>query len=53
MSDIGCLKDFYSSVEKPKLSDREEHVAKTRERLRRERKEKLYSYTPKNRKALP
>ena len=53
MSDIGCLKDFYSLVEKSKLSDREEQVAKTRERLRRERKEKLYSFSPKRRKALP
>lgn len=53
MSDIGCLKDFYSSVEKPKLSDREELVAKTRERLRRERKEKLYTYSPQSRKTLP
>ena len=44
MSDTGYLKDFYSSVEKPKISVREEQVAKKRERLRRERKEKLYSY---------
>jgi len=53
MSDIGCLKDFYSSVEKPKLSDREVQVAKTRERLRRERKEKLYTYSANSRKTLP
>ncbi len=53
MSDTGYLKDFYSSVEKPKISVREEQVAKTRERLRRERKEKLYSFSPKSRKTLP
>ena len=46
MSDIEYLKDFYCLVKKSKFNVREEQVAKTRERLRRERKEKLYSYSP-------
>jgi hypothetical protein len=51
MSDINDLKEFYSMVKKPKLSTEGERVsndmlAKIRERQRRERKEKLYSYSP-------
>jgi hypothetical protein len=51
MSDIEYLKEFYGLVKKPKLSTRGELVtddmlAKIRERNRRERKEKLYSYSP-------
>ena len=51
MSDINDLKEFYSMVKKPKLSTEGERLsndmlAKIRERQRRERKEKLYSYSP-------
>ena len=51
MSDINDFKEFYSMVKKPKLSTEGERVsndmlAKIRERQRRERKEKLYSYSP-------
>ena len=46
MSDTGYLKEFYNLVKKSKFSVEEERVAKVRERQRRERKEKLYSYSP-------
>ena len=46
MSDIEYLKDFYGVAKKPKLFIELERVAKLRERQRRERKEKLYSYFP-------
>jgi hypothetical protein len=46
MSDIEYLHEFYGLVKKLKLSVKEERVAKIRERKRRERKEKLYSYSP-------
>ena len=46
MSDTGYLKGFYNLVKKSKFSVEEERVAKVRERQRRERKEKLYSYSP-------
>ncbi len=46
MSDIEYLKDFYGVVKKPKLYIEVERIAKLRERQRRERKEKLYSYFP-------
>jgi len=52
MSNIEYLKDF-CLVKQPKFNVREEQVAKTRERLRRERKEKLYSYSPKSNNTLP
>lgn len=47
MGDIEYLKDMYSSVKKPKVSVDKEQLYKIRERERRERKEKLYSFTPK------
>ena len=46
MSDIDNLKMICGLLIKPKLSAEEEQAAKIRERLRRERKEKLYSYSP-------
>ena len=46
MSDIDNLKVICGLVMKPKLSTEEEQAAKIRERQRRERKEKLYSYSP-------
>ncbi len=51
MSDIEYLKEFYGLVKKPKLSAKgelatDDMLAKIRERKRRERKEKLYSYSP-------
>ena len=51
MSDIDDLKEYYGLVKKPKLSTEGERVsddmfAKIRERQRRERKEKLYSFSP-------
>ncbi len=48
MSDIDDLKVFYGMAMKPKLSAEEERVAKKREHQRRERKEKLYSYSSKS-----
>jgi len=47
MSDTENLKAFYGLVMKPKLGAEEERLAKIRERQRRERKEKLYSYPSK------
>ena len=44
MSDIASSAELYSLVKKPKSSIEEERLAKLHERLRRERKEKLYSY---------
>jgi hypothetical protein len=48
MSDIASSAVLYSMVKKlrTKLSVEEERVAKLREHKRRERKEKLYSYSP-------
>ena len=51
MSDIDDLKEYYGLLKKPKLSTEGERVsddmfAKIRERQRRERKEKLYSFSP-------
>jgi len=46
MSDIEYLKDIYSSVKIPKFSVEKEQLYTMRERQRRERKEKLYSFTP-------
>ncbi len=51
MSNIDELKEFYGLVKKPKLSTEGERVsddmfAKIRERQRRERKDKLYSFSP-------
>ena len=46
MCDIDYLKDIYSSVKIPKFSVEKEQLYKMRERQRRERKEKLYSFTP-------
>ena len=46
MSEIEYLKEFNGLVEKPKYSVEKERLAKIRERQRRERKEKLYSYSP-------
>ena len=51
MSDSDDLKELYSLVIKPKLSAEEKRIAddifaKMRERQKRERKEKLYSYSP-------
>ena len=46
MNDIEYLKDTYSSVKLPKLSVEREQLYKMRERQRRQRKEKLYSFTP-------
>ena len=48
MSDIEYLKDINDLVKLPRFSVENEKVAKMRERQRRERKEKLYSYSPKN-----
>ena len=49
MSNIASSAELYGMVKKPrtKLSVEEERVAKLREHKRRERKEKLYSYSPK------
>jgi hypothetical protein len=52
MSDIAYLKHFYGSMKKPKLFIEVERVAKIRERQRRERKEKLYSYSPEKSSSL-
>jgi hypothetical protein len=46
MIDFEDLKDIYSSVKMPKFSIEKEQLYKMRERQRRERKEKLYSFTP-------
>ena len=46
MNDIEYLKNTYSSVKLPKLSVEREQLYKMRERQRRQRKEKLYSFTP-------
>jgi hypothetical protein len=46
MGDIEYLKDIYSSVKIPKFSVEKEQLYKMRERQKRERKEKLYSFTP-------
>ena len=46
MSNIDYLKTLYGLVMKPNLRAEEEQLAKIRERQRRERKEKLYSYSP-------
>lgn len=46
MSDIDNLKELYDFVMKLKPCADEEWLAKIRERQRRERKEKLYSYPP-------
>ena len=51
MNDADDLKEFYGLVSKSKLSAEEKRVAddllaKMRERQKRERKEKLYSYSP-------
>ena len=51
MSNIDDLKMLYGLVTKPKQSA-EEQLAKIRERQRRERKEKLYSYPLKSRKSV-
>ena len=53
VNDIDNLKEFYCLANKPKLSVEEKRVAddllaKMRERERRERKEKLYSYHPRS-----
>ena len=53
MSDSDNLKELFGLVIKPKLSAEEKRVAddilaKMRERLKRERKEKLYSYPPRS-----
>ena len=53
MSDIDDLKAFYSLVMKPKLSAEDKRLAKIRERQRRERKEKLYSFPLNSRNNLP
>lgn len=45
MSSIDNLKMFYGLPMKLKQND-EERLAKIRERQKRERKERLYSYTP-------
>ena len=52
MSNIDDLKMLYGLVTKPNLSAEEEQLAKIRERQRRERKEKLYSYPLKSRNTL-
>ena len=44
MSDIDELKALYDLALKLELSLEEQRLAKIRERQRRERKEKLYSY---------
>lgn len=46
MSDIASSAELYSLVKKPKSSIEEERIAKLHEHQRRERKEKLYSYSP-------
>ena len=46
MSDVVYLKRFYGLMNKPKTGVEAERLAKMRERIRRERKEKLYSYLP-------
>ena len=53
MSDTDDLKELYGLVSKSKLSAEEKRVAddllaKMRERLKRERKERLYSYPPRS-----
>ena len=50
MSNIESSAELYSMVKKlkPNMSIEEERVAKLREHQRRERKEKLYSYSPKS-----
>ena len=60
MSDTDDLKELYGLVNKSKLSAEEKRVAddllaKMRERLKRERKVKLYSYpsSVKSRNTLP
>jgi hypothetical protein len=46
MRDKVSSAELYSLVKKPKSSVEEERVAKLHEHQRRERKEKLYSYSP-------
>lgn len=46
MTDIEYLKRFYGLMNIPRFGVEVERVAKIRERQRRERKEKLYSYSP-------
>ena len=51
MNDVDDLKEIYDLVSKSKLNTEEKQVAddllaKMRERQKRERKEKLYSYSP-------
>ncbi len=46
MSDIDDIKVSYDLVMKPKLSVEENQLAKIREQQRRERKQKLYSFSP-------
>lgn len=46
MSDIEYSAELYSLVKEPKLRVEEERTAESRERQRREGKEKLYSYSP-------
>jgi len=46
MSDIEYLKWFYGLVNKPIFGVEIERVAKIRERQKRERKERLYSFSP-------
>ncbi len=48
MSDIDDIKVSYDLVIKPKLSVEDNQLAKIREQQRRERKEKLYSFSPVN-----
>lgn len=46
MSDIEYMKTSFGLVKKPKFRVDEDRVAKIRERQRRERKVKLYSFSP-------
>jgi len=46
VTDSEYLKWFYGLVNKPTFAVEAERVAKIRERQRRERKEKLYSFSP-------
>jgi hypothetical protein len=46
MTDIEYLKWFYGLANKPNFGVEVEKIAKIRERQRRERKEKLYSFPP-------
>ena len=46
MSDIEYIKTPFGLVKKPKFRVDQEQAAKIRERQRRERKVKLYSYSP-------